>query len=129
MSCINKVMIMGNLTADPELRFTPQGVAVLEFTLALNNKYTKSDGQKVEEVSFIECVKFGEGAQSVCEYLKKGRQLHVEGRIKQDRWETPEGQKRSKIRVMADRLTFIGSHGKPEDKGEAPADDTADVKV
>ena len=124
MSCVNKVMILGNLTADPEMRYLPSGTAVMEFTIALNNSYTK-DGKKVEEVSFIECVKFGEGVEKVVEYIKKGRQLHVEGRLKQDRWETPEGQKRSKIKVIADRLTFVGGAGK-KDKDEAPESDSVD---
>jgi single-strand DNA-binding protein len=122
-------MILGNLTADPELRYTPTGTAVLEFTLALNNNYTKSSGEKVEEVSFIDCVKFGDGAEKVCEYLKKGRQLHVEGRLKQERWETDQGQKRSKIRVTADRLTFIGGQGKKGEEAPAASDDMNDVKV
>lgn len=127
MSCVNKVMMLGNLTRDPELRYTPQGVAVLKFSLALNNSYTKKTGEKVDEVSYIDCVKFGDGAEKVCEFLKKGRQLHVEGRLKQDRWENDKGEKRSKIIVMADRLTFIGGAKKGEQ--EAPADDTADVKL
>lgn len=128
MSCVNKVMMLGNLTRDPELRYLPNGTACLEFSLALNNSYTKKDGVKVDEVSYIDCVKMGSGAEGVCEFLKKGRQLHVEGRLKQDRWETQDGQKRSKIVVMADRLTFVGSPKKDE---PAPPQDqsTEDVRV
>ena len=133
MACVNKVMLLGNLTRDPELRYTPQGSAVCEFALALNHVYTnKQTGQKVEEVSFIDIVAWGRTAELCAEYLKKGRQVHVEGRLKQDRWESPEGKKMSKVRVTAEAVTFVGARtgggggggGAPETAGapEGPAD-------
>lgn len=133
MASVNKVMLLGNLTRDPELRYTPQGAAVCEFALALNHVYTnKQTGQKVEEVSFIDIVAWGRTAELCAEYLKKGRQVHVEGRLKQDRWESPEGKKMSKVRVTAEAVTFLGSRpgggapgpGAPEAAAapEAPAD-------
>lgn len=119
MANVNKVMLLGNLTRDPELRYTPQGSAVCEFALAMNYSYTnKQSGQKVEEVSFIDIVAWGRTGEICAEYLKKGRQVFVEGRLKQDRWESPEGKKMSKIRVIAENVQFIG--GRPGGPG-APA--------
>ena len=110
MATVNKVMLLGNLTRDPELRYTPQGAAVCEFSLALNRSYTnKQSGQRVEEVSFIDCVAWGRTAEVSAEYLKKGRQVFVEGRLTQDRWESPEGKKMSKVRVTCEQVTFVGS--------------------
>jgi single-strand DNA-binding protein len=107
---VNKVMLIGNLTRDPELRYTPQGSAVCEFAVALNSSYTnKQTGQRVEEVSFIDIVAWARTAEICAEYLKKGRQVFVEGRLKQDRWESPEGKKQSKIRVVADNVQFLGA--------------------
>ena len=137
MACVNKVMLLGNLTRDPELRYTPQGSAVCEFALALNHVYTnKQTGQKVEEVSFIDIVAWGRTAELCAEYLKKGRQVHVEGRLKQDRWESPEGKKMSKVRVTAEAVTFVGARtgggpgpaapeaaGAPEGAADAPPPD------
>ncbi len=110
MASVNKVILLGNLTRDPELRYTPQGSAVCEFALALNHTYTnKQTGQKVEEVSFIDIVAWGRTAEICAEYLKKGRQVFIEGRLKQDRWESPEGKKMSKIRVTAAMLLGGGA--------------------
>ncbi len=110
MATVNKVMLLGNLTRDPELRYTPTGAAVCEFSLALNHSYTnKQTGQKVDEVSFIDIVAWGRTAEICAEYLKKGRQVFVEGRLKQDRWESPEGKKMSKIRVTAENIQFVGA--------------------
>ncbi len=124
MACVNKVMLLGNLTRDPELRYTPQGAAVCEFTLALNRSYTsKQTGQRVEEVSFIDIVAWGRTAELSAEYLKKGRQVFVEGRLQQDRWEAQDGRKMSRIRVTAEAVTFVGSRpaGAGEGKGGAAA--------
>ncbi len=122
MGFVNKVMLLGNLTRDPELRYTPQGAAVCEFTLALNRTYTnKQTGQRVEEVSFIDIVSWGRTAELCAEYLKKGRQVFVEGRLHQDRWEAQDGRKMSKVRVTAENVTFVGSRpAGAEPKGEAP---------
>ena len=124
MATVNKVMLIGNLTRDPELRYTPQGSAVCEFAIALNNSYTsKQTGQKVEEVSFIDIVAWARTAEICAEYLKKGRQVFVEGRLKQDRWESPEGKKMNKIRVIAENVQFLGARpgGAGPGGGAAPA--------
>ena len=132
MATVNKVMLLGNLTRDPELRYTPQGAAVCEFSLALNRSYTnKQTGQRVDEVSYIDCVAWGRTAETSAEYLKKGRQVFVEGRLTQDRWESQEGKKQSKIRVTCEQVTFVGSRPGgpggaegpgPKGAGSAPPD-------
>jgi len=121
MASFNKVILLGNLTRDPELRYTPQGSAVCEFALALNYQYTnKQTGQKVEEVSFIDIVAWGKTGEICAEYLKKGRQVMVEGRLKQDRWEAQDGKKMSKVRVTAENVQFVGSRPAGEGGGAAP---------
>lgn len=118
MATFNKVILLGNLTRDPELRYTPQGAAVCEFALALNYQYTnKQTGQKVEEVSFIDIVAWGKTGEICAEYLKKGRQVMVEGRLKQDRWEAQDGKKMSKVRVTAENVQFVGSRPAGEGGG------------
>jgi single-strand DNA-binding protein len=126
MGSVNKVMLLGNLTRDPELRYTPQGAAVCEFALALNRVYTnKQTGQRVEEVSFVDLVAWGRTAELVAEYLKKGRQVFVEGRLTQDRWESPEGKKMSKLKVTAEAVTFVGAPGAREGGGKAAPPEAA----
>jgi single-strand DNA-binding protein len=122
MGTVNKVMLMGNLTRDPELRYTPQGTAVCAFALALNHSYTnKQTGQKVDEVTFVDVDAWGRTAEICAEYLKKGRSAFVEGRLKQDKWEGQDGKKMSKIKVVAERVTFVGSRPAGGSGAEAPA--------
>lgn len=120
MASVNKVMLLGNLTRDPELRYTPQGAAVCEFAIALNRSYTnKQSGQKVDEVTYVDVVAWARTAELCGEYLKKGRQVFVEGRITQDRWESQEGKKMSKLKVTAEAVTFLGARPAGAGKGEA----------
>ena len=129
MATVNKVMLIGNLTRDPELRYTPQGSAVCEFGLALNRKWTSKSGEKKEEVDFIEIVAWTRQAEICKEFLSKGRSVFVEGRLTQDRWDDKNtGQKRSKIFVTAERVQFLGGprgESAPESpspgRGEPPA--------
>lgn len=109
MASFNRVILLGNLTRDPELKYTPQGTAVCEFGLALNETYTnKQTGQKTEKVHFVDITCWGRTAEVAAEYLKKGIQVHIEGKLQQDRWEDQQGQKRSKIKVTCEQLTFVG---------------------
>ena len=120
MSNVNVVILMGNLTRDPEMKYTPQGTAVCDLSMAIN--YTRGKGdQKKEEVSFFDITAFGKSAENAAEYLKKGRQVIVEGRLQQERWESADGQKRSKVKVIAERITFVGGGGAKE--SAAPAQD------
>ena len=111
MASLNRVLLIGNLTRDPELRYTPGGAAVCEFAIAINRNYTSKTGEKKDEVTFIDIVAWARQAEICAEYLKKGRPVFVEGRLTQDRWEQPDGQKRSRIRVTADRVQFLGGPG------------------
>jgi single-strand DNA-binding protein len=112
MVMLNRVLLIGHLTADPELRMLPSGTAVCEFTVALNRAYTsKQTNEKVEEVSFVDVVAWGRTGEVCAQYLKKGRATYVEGRLTQSRWESPEGKKMSRLRVTAESVQFMG--GKP----------------
>lgn len=125
MASVNKVMIMGYLTRDPELRYTPGGAAVSEFAVALNENYTnKQTGQKTEKVHFIDVTCWGKTAEIAAQYLKKGSQAHIEGKLTQDRWQDQQTQQnRYKIKVTCERLTFVGSKQNGQGAGaEAPAD-------
>ena len=114
MAALNKVMLIGNLTRNPELRFTPSGSAVTDFTLAVNRTYT-SNGEKKEEVCFVDIVAWGKQAETISKYLQKGSPMYLEGRLQLDRWEDKEsGQKRSKMRVVAENFQFLGG---PKDGG------------
>src|SRR5688572_5970876 len=110
MASLNRVLLIGNLTRDPELKYTPQGTAVCDFAIALNEKFKAKDGSWQEKVHYIDIAAWGRTAEVCGEYLKKGRPVFVEGRLSQDRWEQ-DGQKRSKIRVTADRVQFLGTPG------------------
>lgn len=110
MASFNRVMLMGNLTRDIELRYLPSGMAVAEFSIAVNEKRKASDGQWVEDVSFFEITLFGRTAEVASEYLSKGSPIFVEGRLKQDTWEK-DGQKRSKVKVIGERMQMIGGRG------------------
>jgi single-strand DNA-binding protein len=129
MPSFNKVVLMGNLTRDPELRYIPSGAPVCNFDLAINRSYTTGAGEKRDEVCFITIVVWQKQAEACGQYLRKGRPVLVEGRLQQRAWETPEGQKRSKHEVVAERVQFLGGSngnggspaasapGEPEDLG------------
>jgi single-strand DNA-binding protein len=119
MASINSVHILGNLTRDPEVRYTPKGSAVCDLSLACNRAWYDDQNQKHEETDFIDVTVFGKTAENVGKFVGKGLRLHVQGRLKQDTWEDKAtGQKRSKIKVIADQVTFIDFL---EDRQAAPA--------
>ena len=112
MASFNKVILAGNLTRDPEMRYTPKGTAVASFTLAVNRRWKSETGEQKEEVSFIDIESFGRQAEIVSQYLKKGRPFLVEGRLRQDTWEDKNThQKQSKIRVVLEGFSFIDTKG------------------
>lgn len=106
MASLNKVLLLGNLTRDPELRYAPSGTAVARFGLAVNHRYRQGDEWK-DEVCFVDVVVFGRQAETVGEYLSKGRSALVEGRLQWRSWDGTDGQKRSKHEVLADRIQFM----------------------
>jgi single-strand DNA-binding protein len=106
MASYNRVVLMGNLTRDPELRYIPSGTAVSEIGMAVNDRVKKGD-QWVDEVTFVDVTLWGRTAEVANEYLSKGSSILIEGRLKLDSWEK-EGQKRSKLRVVADKMQMVG---------------------
>ena len=123
MANFNKVILAGNLTRDPELRYTPKGTAVARITLAVNRTYTGSEGgEKKEEVSFVDVDVWGRQAEVIAQYMKKGRPLLVEGRLKQDTWEDKNTkQKQSKLKVVLESFSFIDGGNRGGDGAPAPA--------
>jgi single-strand DNA-binding protein len=110
MASYNKVMLLGNLTRDPEVKYTPKGSAVADIGLAVNRTYTTDGGEKREEVTFVDVTMWGRQAEIAGEYLKKGRPLFVEGRLQLDTWDDKQtGQKRSKLRVVCENFQMLGS--------------------
>lgn len=110
MANLNKVMLIGNLTRDPELKHTPKGTAVASLSLAINRSFTPAGGEKREEVTFVDVEFWGRQAEIVSEYGRKGRPLYVEGRLAVDTWDDKQtGQKRSKMKVVGEMLQLLGS--------------------
>ena len=109
---INKVFIAGRLTRDPELRYTPNNTAVCEIGLAVNRKYKTPGGETKEETTFVDCTAWGRTAEVINEYVRKGDPLHVEGRIREDKWEDKDGNNRSKLKVVVESIQLLG--GKPQ---------------
>jgi len=108
MANYNRVILIGNLTRDPQLRYTPNQVAVCDFGLAINRQWSGTDGQKREEVCFVECTVWSRQAETAAKYLTKGRSLLVEGRLTYQTWDGPDGKKRSKLEVTVERFQFLG---------------------
>ena len=110
MASFNKVILLGNLTRDPEVRYTPKGTAVTELGMAVNRVYTAENGEKREETTFVDVTLWGRTAEIAGEYLKKGRPVLIEGRLQLDTWDDKQsGQKRSKLKVVGEGLQLIGS--------------------
>jgi single-strand DNA-binding protein len=128
MANYNKVFLMGNLTRDPQLRYTPSQAAVCDFGLAINRKWKAQDGQMKEEVCFVDCTAWGRTGENISKYITKGRPLFVEGRLTYQTWDGKDGQKRSKLLVTVENFQFIDSKGgggggaKPA-AGPAPSQD------
>lgn len=121
MASFNKVIIAGNLTRDPELRYTPKGSAVAGFSLAVNRTWKTESGETKEEVSFIEVEAWGRQGEVIAQYMRKGRPLLVEGRLKQDTWEDKDTHKKqSKLKVVLESFSFIDSKG--QEGGAASSD-------
>jgi len=118
MANLNKVFLIGNLTRDPELRYTPGGTAVANLGIAVNRKFKDSSGELKEEVCFLTVTVWDKQAEACCQYLTKGRPVFVEGVLQSRFWETPDGQKRSAIDVRAERVQFLGSYGPTKDNKE-----------
>ena len=109
MASYNRVILMGNLTRDPEVRYLPSGTAVCEMGLAMNESYKNREGQQVDQTCFVDVVVWSRQAETCGQYLSKGSPVLVEGRLQLDSWKNKEGESRSKLRVRADRVQFLSS--------------------
>ncbi|PYL75725.1 MAG: single-stranded DNA-binding protein [Verrucomicrobia bacterium] len=124
MASFNKVILLGNLTRDPEVRYTPKGSAVADLGIAVNRQYTLENGEKREEVTFVDVTFWGRTAEVAGEYLKKGRPVFIEGRLQLDTWDDKQsGQKRSKLKVIGETMQMLGS---PRSGGAANGGDEGD---
>ncbi|UCE58589.1 MAG: single-stranded DNA-binding protein [Phycisphaerales bacterium] len=108
MSSYNRIVLMGNLTRDPQLSYTPNNTAVCKFGIATNRKWKDRDGNMREDVCFVDCTVFGRGGETFNQYMSKGRSVLIEGRLEFSQWTTPEGDKRSRHGVLVDSFTFVG---------------------
>ena len=122
MASYNKVILLGNLTRDPELRYMPSQKAVVDFGLATNRKWRSSDGQDRTEACFIDCTMFGRRAEVISKYFSKGSPIFVEGRLTYDSWTSQDGTKRSKLKVTVENFEFVGSQGGGRVNGGGGAD-------
>ena len=145
MASFNKVILLGNLTRDPETRVTANGNTICKLGLAVSRVYSTREGERKEETTFVDIDAFGKQAEVITKYMRKGRPIMVEGRLKLDQWETNEGQKRSKLGVVLENFQFVGgrddnagggSSGRYEQSSppqnsapSAPSDDTLDEDV
>jgi single-strand DNA-binding protein len=126
MASFNKVILMGNLTRDPELRYTPKGMAIAKVGLAVNRVWTNEAGEKKEEVTFVDVDVFGRTAENVGQYMRKGRPILIEGRLRLEQWDDKQtGQKRSKLGVVAETVQFLGSPAGAGGEGGAGAPSSA----
>jgi single-strand DNA-binding protein len=114
MASFNKVILLGNLTRDPELRVTTGGSNICKFGLACSRSFTAQDGSKREETLFVDVDAFGRPAEVISKYMAKGRPILVEGRLRLDQWETQSGDKRSKHTVVLESFQFVGARGENE---------------
>ena len=122
MASFNKVILVGNLTRDPELRYTPKGTAIAKIGVAVNRVWTNEAGEKKEEVTFVDVDVFGRTAENVGQYMRKGRPILIEGRLRLDQWDDKQtGQKKSKLGVVAETVQFLGSPRPGGGEGGSPA--------
>lgn len=121
MASFNKVILMGNLTRDPELRYTPKGMAIAKIGMAVNRRWTSESGEHKEEVTFVDVDAFGKQAETIGQYMRKGGAILIEGRLRLDQWDDKQtGQKRQRLGVVCENFRFVGSAPRNED-GSAPA--------
>ena len=130
MAGLNKVMVIGNLGADPEMRYTADGKAVTSFRVASSHSYSGSDGERKEETEWFSVVTWEKLAEQCSQFLQKGRKVYVEGRLRTHSWDTPEGEKRYRTEVIAQRVMFLDPRqgmALPDDRGGAADLDPGDI--
>lgn len=127
MASFNKILLMGNLTRDPQLSYTPSQTAVVDFGLATNRRWTAQDGSQRDETCFVDCRAFGKMAENINKFFRKGKAIFVEGRLSFDSWTSQDGTKRSKHRVTVENFTFLpgtggGGPDQPDQGYDAPSE-------
>ncbi len=127
MASYNKVILMGNLTRDPELKQTPSNQSVAQIGLAVNRKFKGREGDMREETTFVDCEAWGRTAETMSKYLSKGKPVFVEGRLKLDQWQDKDGNNRSKLKVVIDTFQFVDSRGTQSGQSQQPATATANI--
>jgi single-strand DNA-binding protein len=125
MATLNKVFLIGNLTRDPELKYTANGTAIAKFGLAVNRVYNSPDGEKKEDTCFVDVTAYGKLAEICAEHLTKGRLVLIEGRLQYQSWKDEDGAKRSKIEVVAQNVQFLGS----KQEGDETEENTSDSDI
>ncbi len=126
MASFNKVILVGNLTRDPELRTLPSGNSVARIALAVNRRYVGKDGETKEEVTYVDVDAFGKQAETIAKYCTKGQPLLVEGRLRLDQWDDKStGEKRSRLGVVLENFTFLGSRGSAPSAGTQDYEDAS----
>jgi single-strand DNA-binding protein len=120
MASFNRVILVGNLTRDPELRYLASGTAVTDIGLAVNDRRKNASGEWIDETTFVDVTLWGRTAEVASEYLTKGAPVLIEGRLKLDSWETQDGQKRSKLKVVGERMQMLGGRGQGGAEGGGP---------
>lgn len=122
MASFNRVVVMGNVTRDPEIKRLPSGVAVLDLGVAINEKSKNKAGELIEKTVFLDVAVWDKQAENCAQYLRKGAPVLVEGKLQMDEWTSKEGEKRSKLRVRADMVQFLGAPKRPGNEGGADAE-------
>jgi len=120
---LNRVMLIGRLTRDPEVRFLPSGMQVTSLSIAVNRRYKDKSGEWREESHFFDIESYGKLAERVGSQLSKGYQILIEGSLRQDRWESPSGEKRSKVKIVAERIALLGKPGDRNTKSTSTEED------
>jgi len=111
MANLNRVLLIGNLTRDPEMRYLPNNTAVVSFGVAVNRQWRNQQGEQQEEVTFVDCEAFGKQAEVINQYMNKGRPIFIEGRLRLDQWQDKEGNKRSRMKVVIESFQFLDFRG------------------
>ncbi|HUU84556.1 MAG TPA: single-stranded DNA-binding protein [Phycisphaerae bacterium] len=121
MANYNRVILAGNLTRDPELSYTPSNTAICKFGMAINRQWRDQQGNTQEDTCFVDCTVFGRQAETLNQYMRKGRPLLLEGRLHYSQWTSQEGQRRSKLEVVGERFQFLGGRAAADGERPAPA--------
>lgn len=129
MASFNRVVLVGGLTRNPELKYTPSGMAVTDFGLAVGETFKNKSGETIEKVCYVDIIVWDRQAETANEYLQKGSQILIEGRLQFDQWENKEGEKRNKLKVRADRIQFLNTNNSIKNENKSESDNIVDDEL